>query len=171
MTKEEIFRVTLKLSKEHSLNKISMRMISKEVGCSPSTLYHHFRDKEDLFLQLYDRIIGCMPTNFPTDFKVALHGYFRRSCAHSLEYRFMHNMKNADFIPVDKRKVYENMRLERIQQFNALIHENCVDIDITYINILIGGTFNELLKRDNVSEEDINIIVELIFDGIAKEKR
>ncbi len=48
--KEQIVEIAAQLFVEHGYKGISMREIAQAVGLSKAGIYHHFRDKEDLFL-------------------------------------------------------------------------------------------------------------------------
>lgn len=45
-----------KLFAEQGYAKVSMRYLAKRIGYSPTTIYHHFRDKKELFLCLTEEI-------------------------------------------------------------------------------------------------------------------
>lgn len=45
-----------KLFAEQGYAKVSMRYLAKKIGYSPTTIYHHFRDKKELFLCLTEEI-------------------------------------------------------------------------------------------------------------------
>ncbi|WP_027180035.1 TetR/AcrR family transcriptional regulator [Maridesulfovibrio bastinii] len=45
-----------KLFAEQGYAKVSMRFLAKRIGYSPTTIYHHFRDKKELFLCLTEEI-------------------------------------------------------------------------------------------------------------------
>ena len=57
-TKEKIYYVSFKLFLENGYEATNIRDICKEVGIKASTLYFHYKSKQDLFFYIYDGI--CM---------------------------------------------------------------------------------------------------------------
>ncbi|PFD32506.1 TetR family transcriptional regulator [Bacillus cereus] len=55
-TRNELYRVMLKLMKEKQLEHISIEEISKKVGVSVGTFYHYFKSKEDIHIKLFEQI-------------------------------------------------------------------------------------------------------------------
>ncbi len=47
MTKDLILKKAFELTKDDGIENLSMRKLAVEVGCTPSTIYHHFADKNE----------------------------------------------------------------------------------------------------------------------------
>lgn len=50
--KDHILQAAERVMRSRGLSKATTREIAREAGCSEGTLYNHFRDKEDLFLEV-----------------------------------------------------------------------------------------------------------------------
>lgn len=57
-TREKIYYVSFKLFLENGYEATNIRDICKDVGIKASTLYFHYKSKQDLFFYIYDEI--CM---------------------------------------------------------------------------------------------------------------
>lgn len=56
--KQDIFDTTLRLITERGLHDTPMAMVAGEAQVAAGTIYHHFKNKEDLILELYKNIKG-----------------------------------------------------------------------------------------------------------------
>jgi AcrR family transcriptional regulator len=56
--KQDIFDTTLRLITERGLHDTPMAMVASEAQVAAGTIYHHFKNKEDLILELYKHIKG-----------------------------------------------------------------------------------------------------------------
>lgn len=170
MTKDIIFEKTIMLSQEHTLDKISMRMIAREVGCSPSTLYHHFTDKEDLYEQIFTSIIETMPCELPSNFEDAITALFIRSNQFRDKHNFLVAYKKVSCVTSEKRALQEEKRKEKMAHMAELVRRDCVDVDFNLLQIVFAGALNEMLKQDDITDEDIKKIVKLVCNGILKKE-
>ncbi len=50
-SKSDILRLAIPLFAQAGFNGVSMRHVADTVGVSPAALYHHFKDKEELYLE------------------------------------------------------------------------------------------------------------------------
>ncbi|MDD3224890.1 MAG: TetR/AcrR family transcriptional regulator [Clostridium sp.] len=53
-TKQEIFETSVKLFSKEGYNGVSMREIAKEVGIKESSIYNHYKNKEEILSSLFD---------------------------------------------------------------------------------------------------------------------
>ena len=53
-TKEKILRIAVELFSDNGYDRVSMRDIAKSVGIKASSIYNHFRSKEDILESAYD---------------------------------------------------------------------------------------------------------------------
>ncbi|MDP4146438.1 MAG: TetR/AcrR family transcriptional regulator [Bacillota bacterium] len=53
-TKQKIFEVSAKLFSREGYNGVSMRKIAKEVGIKESSIYNHYKNKEEILTSLFD---------------------------------------------------------------------------------------------------------------------
>ena len=56
ITKEELFQATLNLiGPEKSIASLSLREVAREAGIAPNSFYRHFKDLDELAIELIDR--------------------------------------------------------------------------------------------------------------------
>lgn len=56
ITKEELFQATLKLiGPQKSISALSLREVAREAGIAPNSFYRHFKDLDELAIELIDR--------------------------------------------------------------------------------------------------------------------
>ena len=59
-TKEELVNATIRLAGEGGLEAASVRSITREAGVTEGALYRHYRSKEELWVEVYTRIVAAM---------------------------------------------------------------------------------------------------------------
>jgi len=62
-TKEFILDEAFKLFLNHSYEAVSISEISKAIGFTKGALYHHFKNKEELFKSVVDKFLNLPETN------------------------------------------------------------------------------------------------------------
>lgn len=62
--KEEIINVARELFKEYGYRKISMNEIAKKAQVTKKTIYHHFKDKDELFQYFITEELDMMKEKF-----------------------------------------------------------------------------------------------------------
>lgn len=61
ITKEELFQATLNLiGPEKSIASLSLREVAREAGIAPNSFYRHFKDIDELAIELIDRAGGVL---------------------------------------------------------------------------------------------------------------
>ena len=61
ITKEELFQATLNLiGPEKSIASLSLREVAREAGIAPNSFYRHFKDLDELAIELIDRAAGAL---------------------------------------------------------------------------------------------------------------
>ena len=56
ITKDELFQAALKLiGPEKSIASLSLREVAREAGIAPNSFYRHFKDIDELAIELIDR--------------------------------------------------------------------------------------------------------------------
>ncbi len=56
LMKDAIFKATVSVLAEHSLNGLTMSMVAKAAGVSKGTLYNYYTNKIELLSEVYDRL-------------------------------------------------------------------------------------------------------------------
>lgn len=61
ITKEELFQAALNLiSPQKSISSLSLREVAREAGIAPNSFYRHFKDIDELAIELIDRAGGVL---------------------------------------------------------------------------------------------------------------
>lgn len=61
ITKEELFQAALNLiSPQKSISALSLREVAREAGIAPNSFYRHFKDIDELAIELIDRAGGVL---------------------------------------------------------------------------------------------------------------
>ena len=60
LTRQALLRAALKLLSRNSFDSISLRVVTKEAGISPTAFYRHFDDMEELGLALVEESFGSL---------------------------------------------------------------------------------------------------------------
>ena len=61
ITKEELFQAALNLiGPQKSISSLSLREVAREAGIAPNSFYRHFKDIDELAIELIDRAGGVL---------------------------------------------------------------------------------------------------------------
>jgi TetR/AcrR family transcriptional regulator, transcriptional repressor for nem operon len=77
-TKEFIIDETFKLFLTHSYEAVSISDISKAIGLTKGALYHHFKNKEELFISVVDKFLNLPELNVDLN-KISLFDFIQES--------------------------------------------------------------------------------------------
>ncbi|WP_028066658.1 TetR/AcrR family transcriptional regulator [Solirubrobacter soli] len=56
--RDRILDVAERITREEGLGKLTLRRIGTEIGADPTAIYRHFRNKQELLVQLAERLFG-----------------------------------------------------------------------------------------------------------------
>lgn len=104
MKKLKYYTAILELSREKSLNSISVRDISNHLDISTGSLYYQFKSKEDLLNQMFiyyktqlqDHMLSV--DNQPSHF---FDSYLQYNLEHNLEFRFVYSSELSNLLSED----------------------------------------------------------------------
>src|SRR5690349_2951353 len=65
LDRERILAAAEAIVAREGLGKLTMRRIGAELGADPTAVYRHFRNKDELLMQLADRLFGTLPPVHP----------------------------------------------------------------------------------------------------------
>src|ERR1700750_2879184 len=65
LDREVIVRAAQRVLEEDGLAGLTLRRIGSELGADPTAIYRHFRDKDDLVVELADRAFARIPAPAP----------------------------------------------------------------------------------------------------------
>ena len=92
--KEEIILATLKLASERGLGNVSMSQIAEKVGIQKSSLYNHFKSKDEIITAMYQ--------------------FFREKSKNNLS---LENINYSDFI---KGKTLEKVLIQSVSNYTKI---------------------------------------------------
>ncbi len=174
MTKDDIFKASLKIVALDGVEGLSMRKISNEVGCNVSSLYNHFSDKEkllnEMFLDSYWRLQSDASI---IDLSDHLRDFFMNAINYKDDFLFVKKYYSASFINEDTNKELRKSAERKVRHLEKILESNNVNKDsVKHVYLMLIGTAVELLQQDEISNEDIDMFVNIICYGIKiKEER
>ncbi|WP_053667552.1 TetR/AcrR family transcriptional regulator [Streptomyces sp. MMG1121] len=65
LTPEAIVQASLRIAARGSANAFTVRRLGEELGADPTAVYRHFRDKDELLLEVADRTLGEVLDSIP----------------------------------------------------------------------------------------------------------
>lgn len=86
-TKQEIFETALELFGEKSYRAVSMREIAHVVGIKESSIYNHYKSKEEILDSIFREFKKCMNRNYFT--KREIEEYIKKDSPRELLWRFV----------------------------------------------------------------------------------
>ncbi len=183
--RKAILKATLDLLVERGFHDTPTSLIAREAGVATGTLFHHFKNKEELINALYLETKGKMIGALKKDIK-ATGNIEDKMCQlwksgvqwgimHPKEYQFFQQFSNSPFITKLTRDEAMS-QFEFIQDLieEAVNSESVKDIYPEFFMDFIEGTFtlgmNHFKKHpDKISEENMNMMFDVCWNGIAAE--
>jgi AcrR family transcriptional regulator len=132
LRRAEILEVAERIFVAHGYEAATIRKIADEVGVSSTALYMHFRDKDQILLEICtgameellagNRQVADMPIDPVTRVRMMLEGYIRFALAHPNAYRLVFcSTPGVDSV----RRHHASMQLgsECLERFASVIRE------------------------------------------------
>lgn len=146
--RQKILETALKLFNEHGFSKISTNHICDEISISPGNLYFHFRNKEEIIVELLRQMIDQWDAlehpKIPSKENIFL--MYERVFYFLWEYRFIHREITLLNQQMDRfRKIFIEVQDRRLKEIKKFIQEN-----------MAAGIFKEL--NNNETDRLANII-------------
>ena len=127
-TKEDILNVSLGLFLQKGFNEVTMREIVEKTGMSKGAIYHYFKSKEQLFLEVIDKTlfsaVGIEYSKFSTD---SLNQFYHDYLNHFYDYTNQFLTHSENNISTDQRMNYTALildALKRLPQFHEKLMES-----------------------------------------------
>jgi len=132
LRRAEILEAAERIFVAHGYEAATIRKIADEVGVSSTALYMHFRDKDQILLEICtgameellagNRLVTAMPVDAVTRVRLILEGYIRFALQHPNAYRLIFcSSPEVDSI----RRQHASMQLgqECVDRFASVIRE------------------------------------------------
>ena len=179
-TKDKIIETSVKLFNEKRCLNTSTRHISNELGISVGNLYYHFKNKEEILIEIFLRYVNAVFKeisflNHSQDEIFLLKNFLVDTLDSNIEYRFLHLELNLLLISFSKFKtiMQEQLKLEIKMIKELLYHQmkygylkqiNEIEIEFLVSNSWILASSNlsywNLLSDDiikNVKKGSLNV--------------
>jgi AcrR family transcriptional regulator len=179
-TKDKIIETSVKLFNEKGCLNTSTRHISNELGISVGNLYYHFKNKEEILIEIFLRYVNAVFKeisflNHSQDEIFLLKNFLVDTLDSNIEYRFLHLELNLLLISFSKFKtiMQEQLKLEIKMIKELLYHQikygylkqlNEIEIEFSVSNSWILAASNlaywNLLSDDiikNVKKGSLNV--------------
>ena len=179
-TKDKIIETSVKLFNEKGCLNTSTRHISNELGISVGNLYYHFKNKEEILIEIFLRYVNAVFKeisflNHSQDEIFLLKNFLVDTLDSNIEYRFLHLELNLLLISFSKFKtiMQEQLKLEIKMIIELLYHQikygclkqlNEIEIEFLVSNSWILASSNlaywNLLSDDiikNVKKGSLNV--------------
>ncbi len=172
MKETEILKTALEITVNEGIEKLSMRKLATELGCSPSTLYHYFSDKNELLnsLVLYvDQKIDDNYIKASSDLRKIITQMFSQDDEYVLYQKFLRKYWNANFISEETRKILE-VRIEERKKIWVNFRENEIirsDVDKKTMHILFWGVSQMIAQDGSIDDKTRENLTEVIYRGIS----
>ncbi len=187
ITKEELFQAALNLiSPQKSISSLSLREVAREAGIAPNSFYRHFKDIDELAIELIDRAGGVLRQILhQARLQATKNGSIIRSSVEvfieqldadegnlslllregytgSIQYKHAVDQQLAFF----QQELQEDLiRLEKLNQ-HKLIHPELVAKAITQLVFNMGAKVLDLPnhERKEVAEQTM-IMIRMLLEG------
>ncbi len=172
MKKNEILKVALKISNEDGIENLSMRKLASEVGCTPSTLYHHFKDKNELLNELILYVDDCMDKNF-TNHDISLEELVRNMMEYNSErnsyHKFLGMHHNASFLSDVTKSHLKERRDARKKVWQGFVEagELRSDLNKKSVYYVLMGMARTIAGEPNIDDEIRDDVAQIIYRGFT----
>ncbi len=172
MKNTEILNTALNIIVNEGIEKLSMRKLANEVGCTPSTLYHYFTDKNDLLNKLVLYVDQKVDENYfdrDVELREVIAQMFSTDKEYLLYQKFLRSNWNANFITDETREIISK-RIDERKKIWVNFRENEIirdDVDKKTMHILFWGVSQMIAQDDTVDEKTRENLTEVIYRGIS----
>jgi AcrR family transcriptional regulator len=181
--RDKILDAALKLFVEYGFHGTPTSKIASEAGVSNGTLFHYFKTKEELILELFDLAKNELNdfllakidanTSLETRAKAVVGQSLYWAMAHPQKFYYIHQIYFSPFmaqIPVEKYQKYMQLHIDLVSegQKAGIFKPIPMDFIITLVSNHIYGVYQYL--QHNTSENMQSIIdksIDMILDMVA----
>jgi TetR/AcrR family transcriptional regulator, transcriptional repressor for nem operon len=159
-TREYIIDEAYKLFLNHSYEAVSISVISDAIGFTKGALYHHFRNKEELFRAVIDKHFAISSVEVDVD-KVSLKEYTKVCIEHTHKILKAMFMNEEKFVPVN----YLSLIADCFRHYEGFADNKfqVVENDIQKVEIILRNA----IERGEI-RSDINVkIVALQYFSLS----
>lgn len=161
-TRKMIFNAFIKLVKEYGIERLTVQQIADEAMINRATFYAHFKDKQDLYEQIFQTVMESFKTFSRVDIFVGKNEIHLDTLESTLTevFQSLSEQKDLFFLIFDgsqhvkMMEELQNLIREKTDEFltNLRITQNGKDVPnefiYSYITSTLTGTLNWWLRSD-----------------------
>ena len=159
-TKEKIIETSIKLFNEKGCLNTSTRHIADELGISVGNLYYHFKNKEDILIEIFINYVNIIfkeinAIDYEKDEMFLLKDFLLNNLETDIKYRFLHLELNLLLISFPKfRKIMEEQLQNEIKMIKKLLNHQILygyirTMDENEMNFLVSNSW--IIAINNLS--------------------
>lgn len=182
--KEVLFRTTLDLVTRFGFHGASMSMISKESGIAIGTIYHYFKSKDELIIELlrYAKQYGIRASFGKDDKSRSYYERFNLLWKHM----YQHMITNPEMLsyitqffssPYCEQGGSDNICFQT--EFGNFIQDAQKDgfvqsniphaiISSIFLGSVVNSSKHSIRNKQELSQSEIDMLVDIIWNGIKK---
>ncbi len=172
MKKNEILTIALRISNDEGIENLSMRKLAAEVGCTPSTLYHHFKDKNELLNDLILYVDNCLEKIF-SNYDISLEELIKNMMKYDTEknsyHKFMGIHHDASFLSEETKISLREKREERKKVWQGFVEAGELRDDLSKKSVyyVLMGMARIIAAEPNIDEEVRDDVAKIIYRGLT----
>ncbi|WP_137403992.1 TetR/AcrR family transcriptional regulator [Echinicola rosea] len=186
--KEIILEATLELIRDHGFHGCPMSMVAKNSNVAAGTIYHHFKNKDDLIMELYHYVVGKLVSvaeasdDTSLDFKARFMRFWHTMKQFYIKeasiQRFLEQFYNSPYF-TDQMQVKDNIWYSWMRRFfESGIESGALRMGARpeILAIMVHGSIVSSVKvalhhnkKMNLDAINLGEIAEIVWDGIRKQ--
>lgn len=150
-TKDQILEVSLKLFSENTFHGASIRDVAKAIGKRESSIYNHFKSKDEIFAQIISKFSS---RNFGS---IILTDQLVNNIFKPEKFFLMLSENILDFWESEEERMFINILLSKNSKFNEIISYTLSN----YLNDFKGFCeiiFKEMIKYKLINKVNVKIL-------------
>lgn len=164
MTRKKIKSVSLKLFANNGYDGTSLESIAKEVGIRKSSIYSHFKTKEELFLITFEDALNSDIEDLK-ELVNSFNGYSTKDKLHNIFKHYCEKSENDEIVFMKRIMLFPPEILKEKLQCMFKEYESCSNELL--ISILEEGLTTKAIKLYDI--KDLLAIFYCLIDGIFLE--
>lgn len=182
--RDKILQAALALFTERGFHNTPTSLIAKEAGVATGTLFHHFKNKDELVNTLYLEVKTKLVTALKDDFvagdsteeklKSTWVNGVHWGIMHPKEFQFIMQFANSPFISKLTKEQAMNQYEAISDLFEEAMEEDLIKSDYPeFVADYFEGVFNLAVSHfrkhpEEISEENLEKAFDICWNGIAK---
>ncbi|MEG0364611.1 MAG: TetR/AcrR family transcriptional regulator [Erysipelotrichales bacterium] len=172
MNKELILKASFKLIQKTGLEGFSMRKLAEALKCQPASIYHYYKNKNDILNDLYVELNKLFfEFEIETD---DLEEFLFETCkniqVHYKEYLFVLRYSRSGFLKKENKELFVKMRNNHAAQLKKIVgceHKHDVSVRLIIMGSIIEMAF--LNSHYKLSDEELQNLAKRICIAVRSD--